>query len=138
MVPSSLGQVVILLLLVLPGIVYAATRRWLRGPDAEDREFSVRVLRAIAVSVSLDATYLLVLGDEVTRLGRARGSASITVQGFLSHPRPTALAVLLLIVAVPWALGCATRLDFSRVPGSNAVQRVLAGSSNLRGNDTIL
>lgn len=111
MVPSTLGQLTILLVLVLPGIVYSATRRWLRGPDPEDREFSVRVMRAMAVSIALDATYVLLLGDRLLALARRSHAATPSWQEVLEHPRKSAGAALILLVVIPWMLGLATRLE---------------------------
>ena len=111
MLPDTLSQLTILLVLVMPGIVYAATRRWLRGPDPEDRDFSVRVLRAISVGFALDAVYLALLGPRLADLARKERVAPVSLDGLLAHPRRVAVAALVLLVAIPWLLGCATRLQ---------------------------
>jgi hypothetical protein len=57
---STVQQVVLLILFVLPGITYQFVRERARGPVAGERELGERVLRAITASIALDAVYLMV------------------------------------------------------------------------------
>ena len=65
--PQTLFQVVAILLLVVPGIIFTATRRFLRGLGADEKDFSVRLIHAIAASVIFDCLYLIVAGPWLVR-----------------------------------------------------------------------
>ncbi|HEX6448057.1 MAG TPA: DUF6338 family protein [Trebonia sp.] len=54
MVPDTVQQLTIRLVLVLPGVFYQAVRERLRGASPAEREPQNRLLRAIGVSVILD------------------------------------------------------------------------------------
>lgn len=51
--PQTVVQIGFVLLLVVPGVVFTAVRRRLRGPTPEDQEFSVRLVNAAADAVRL-------------------------------------------------------------------------------------
>jgi len=55
--------VVALVVLVIPGIVFAGVRSWLRGYKWSDQTAATRVLDAILVSVILDALYFWLFGS---------------------------------------------------------------------------
>jgi hypothetical protein len=116
LIPSTLYQLTVLLLLVLPGIVYAAVRRLLKGPSPEDRDFSVRLIRAIAVSVVLDCIYMLVAGPYIVRLARERPTQPVAPRGFAAHPRTSAVLALAFLVVIPVITGLAGQLRFARRP----------------------
>src|SRR5215207_9122353 len=97
-VPTTAYGVAVLLILFIPGIVYAAVRTAVCGQRSHDREVPARVLQALMVSALLDALYLLLFGKWAVDLLSGRGA------GLLEHPRAVALAVLLLGIAVPAAL----------------------------------
>jgi hypothetical protein len=100
MVPETVQQLTILLVLVLPGVVYQSVRERLRGVLPAEREPQNRLMRAIAVSALLDALYLLIDGPRLVRL--ITGGPANSPRGGLSRdPRTAGLAALLLIVAVP-------------------------------------
>lgn len=61
-IPGSGGQLLILLLFVLPGSVYQTVRTRLRGPIPSDQDATTKVLRALAVSTGLNALYLAIFG----------------------------------------------------------------------------
>jgi hypothetical protein len=61
-IPTTQYGVGVFLILVLPGIVYAAVRTGASGMRSQDRDVAARVLQALLVSVLLDTTYLLLLG----------------------------------------------------------------------------
>jgi len=81
-------------LLVLPGFVFATVRRRLQGPTPADGDFAYRLLTAIVVGAVLDATYVLVGGRHLTSVLADRGS-------WQQHPRQAVLLGLALLVVVP-------------------------------------
>ncbi|MBT2381304.1 hypothetical protein AMK21_24925 [Streptomyces sp. CB00316] len=105
MVPGTVGQLAILLVLVLPGVFYQAVRERLRGALASEQEPQNRLVRAIAASALLDTLYAVVAGPWLVRL--LAGGGEGPVAGVLRQPRQAGLAALLLIVAVPSALAWA-------------------------------
>jgi hypothetical protein len=72
-VPGTLFQLAVLLLLVMPGVVFAAVRSRLRGPTPDDRDTGVRVLRAMMVSAALDTIYAFALGPHFVSLANDDG-----------------------------------------------------------------
>ncbi|HEX6448599.1 MAG TPA: DUF6338 family protein [Trebonia sp.] len=106
MVPDTVQQLTILVVLVLPGVFYQAVRERLRGASPAEREPQNRLLRAIGVSVILDGVYALIAGPWLVRLisGGPGGSA---LGGLARQPRAAGLAALLLVAAVPAAVAWA-------------------------------
>ena len=104
LIPTSVFQLAAVLLLAVPGIVYTAARRRLVGPTPEDQAFSVRLTRAIAVSVILDLTYVLVLSPWLVQLQDRRWTAEEILNGIAARPRLAAVVALLLLVIVPTAI----------------------------------
>jgi hypothetical protein len=98
---STVTQVALLILFVLPGVTYQFLRERWRGPIPGERDLGERVLRAIAASVVLDAVYLVVAGPELLRL--ARGGNSAGWDGFVQRPRLAGAAALVLFIVVPVA-----------------------------------
>lgn len=94
MPPSTWTEVFVVALFVVPGFVYRGIRSRLRGPHPDDQETSVRVLRALGISVALGLVYSVVLGQVVTPGVR-------DPQSLLESPRETAGLGLLLIFGVP-------------------------------------
>lgn len=92
--PSTWTQVFVVALFVLPGFVYRGIRSRLRGPHPDDKEATVRVLRALGVSVALGLLYVVLLGPSIALRARAP-------QEILDSPRSTAALALLLIFGVP-------------------------------------
>jgi hypothetical protein len=105
MVPGTVQQLTILLILVLPGVFYQAVRERLRGPLTTEQEPQNRLVRAIAAGALLDALYAVVAGPWLVRLLAGGGDGPVT--GVLWQPRKAGVAALLLIVAVPSALAWA-------------------------------
>jgi hypothetical protein len=68
------GQLLVLLLFVLPGSVFQTVRTRLRGPVPSDQDATTKVLRALAVSTLLNAVYVAVFGKDVLGPVRARSS----------------------------------------------------------------
>ncbi|MGP3989852.1 DUF6338 family protein [Streptomyces sp. 3N207] len=102
MVPGTVQQLTILLILVLPGVFYQAVRERLRGALAGEQEPQNRLVRAIAAGALLDALYAVAAGPWLVRLLAGGGDGPIA--GVLGQPRRAGLAALLLIVAVPSGL----------------------------------
>jgi hypothetical protein len=100
MVPETVQQLTILLVLVLPGVVYQSVRERLRGVLPAEREPQNRLIRAIAVSALLDGLYLLVAGPRLVSLITG-GPGSSPLGGLSKDPRAAGLVALLLIVLVP-------------------------------------
>jgi hypothetical protein len=109
-IPTTQYSLGVFLVLVLPGIVYAAVRTGAAGMRAPDRDVSARVLQALLVSVLLDVLYLLILGDWVLDLFDRSDK-----QG-LGHPRQAALTLLVLGIAVPAAVAYAAHGQLTSVP----------------------
>ncbi|WP_137990853.1 DUF6338 family protein [Streptomyces vilmorinianum] len=99
MVPGTVQQLTILLILVLPGVFYQAVREHLRGAAAAEQEPQNRIVRAIAAGALLDAAYAVAAGPWL--VGLLDGDGAGPVAGVLRHPRQAGLAALLLVVAVP-------------------------------------
>ncbi|WP_322544569.1 DUF6338 family protein [Rhodococcoides fascians] len=106
--PESLFQLLVLLLLVVPGIVFTYVRRWLRGPSADDKDFSVRLIHAIAASVVFDSLYLVAVGPQLLQM--AQGLTS----GQLDSPRITGLTVLTLTVIIPTLVALVAHLRYKK------------------------
>jgi hypothetical protein len=101
-IPQNGGQVLIIVLLVIPGFVFTTVRTRRRGPSPDDRSMGVRILRSIGVSAALAALYLVIFGSWGVEQLLAAGDGD----GFaLEYPRLSALLGLVLVGVVPAALG---------------------------------
>ncbi len=106
LVPSSVFQLLALVLLVVPGIVFAAVRRRLTGPTPEDRDFSARIARALAFSLTIDLLYLAIGGSNlVNAAGVATVGGHIALRDPALHASRKALGAFGLLLVVPAALG---------------------------------
>jgi hypothetical protein len=92
---SGWQQALTLLLAVIPGFIYQATRSQLRGPTPEEREIGFRVLRALAVSGFLALLYVGIMGSTLTDAVKRPGFP------FKDDPQRTAWVVVALIFVVP-------------------------------------
>ncbi|GAA2717019.1 MULTISPECIES: DUF6338 family protein [Streptomyces] len=101
MVPGTVEQLAILLVLVLPGVFHQAVRERLRGTSASEQEPQNRLLRALAAGALLDALYAVAAGPWLVELLAGHGDGPLA--GALRHPRRAGLAALVLVVAVPSA-----------------------------------
>lgn len=118
-VPGTSFQLVILLLLVLPGTVYQFVRTRLRGPKPDDASALNRVLRALGVSAALVALYGLTAGPRVLALLRRAQDPDAAVA--LSAVRPLAWWALALLFVVPALLAVGSFLA-PRVPRPPGLQ----------------
>ena len=99
-IPSTAVQLLIALLLVLPGAVYQVARSRLRGPTPDDASATNRILRALGFSAGLDAAYLVLFGPHLLDLIRdGAGKVSFTVAA--GHARPLGWLALLLLIIIP-------------------------------------
>jgi hypothetical protein len=97
MVPSTIQQLAILLLFVVPGSVYQAVLDRFRGPLAAEQDASNRVLRAIAASAVFDSLYVIAIGPHL--IGLAGGKPALS--GLARHSREAGAWSLLLLVIIP-------------------------------------
>ncbi|MFF4102029.1 DUF6338 family protein [Streptomyces sp. NPDC001903] len=105
MVPGTLQQLTILLILVLPGVFYQAVREHLRGSVAAEQEPQNRLVRAIAAGALLDTVYAVAAGPWL--VGLLTGDGAGPLAGVMRRPRQAGLAALLLVVLVPSAIAWA-------------------------------
>lgn len=110
--PESLFQLLMLLLLVVPGIVFTYVRRWLRGPSADDKDFSVRLIHAIAASVVFDSVYLITAGPQLLSMFQR------STEDRIESPRPVGLVVLVLTVVIPALVAFAAHVRLRKASGS--------------------
>ncbi|MEU9918929.1 DUF6338 family protein [Streptomyces sp. NPDC051001] len=97
--PSTVQQLTILLVMVLPGGVYQAVRERLRGPRPSEAQVESRLLRAVAASALFDSLYALAAGPWLVSLAGHGGFSGAT-----ERPREAGAAALVLLVAVPAAV----------------------------------
>lgn len=121
--PQTVFQLLALLLLVVPGIVFTAVRRYLRGPGPDDKDFSVRLVHAIAASVVFDALYLVVAGPWLVSM--LVGGEDSAEPHALMHPRAAGVTVLMLAIVLPALVAVAGHIRFrkSRWPLTFAERR---------------
>jgi hypothetical protein len=97
MLPSNWQQAFVVLIFVIPGIIFQSVRTRLRGASPENKDASVRVLRAIGAAGILGLSYVAILGNRITQpFDRSQGD-------LLKSPRAAALWALLLLILVPAA-----------------------------------
>lgn len=101
MIPSGVGQLVVILLFVVPGFVHQIVRARLNGPAPEDLSQTFRVLRAIAISAVFGLVYILLTGDLLLEAAQGEGN-------LVEHPRLAALLALGGMFMIPSALAVAT------------------------------
>ncbi|MFJ5779478.1 DUF6338 family protein [Streptomyces sp. NPDC093094] len=99
MTPTTVQQLAILVLLVLPGTSYLFARERLLGVREAEQEVNNRLLRALTVGFLLDAAYLISAGPHLVRLLRGRGKGPLA--GVAEQPREAGLWLLCLVVVVP-------------------------------------
>src|SRR6184192_4142572 len=109
-IPSTLVGVMTLVVLVLPGVIYAAVRTRFSGYGVADKELASQVVRAFAFSFVADTIYLALLGDwllDWMKLGPS---------GVPAHPRQLGLALLALGILIPATLAAVQFGDLRRRP----------------------
>ena len=96
---STIQQIILLVLFVLPGIVYQFVRERMRGPAPGERDLGERVLRAITASIALDALYLILAGPQLVRL--ITPTKHLMFGSAIAAPRAAAALALLLFIVIP-------------------------------------
>jgi hypothetical protein len=103
--PSTLQQIILLVLFVLPGITYQFVRERMRGPVPGERDLAERVLRALTASIVLDAIYLIAIGPWLVHVIKPSGRPWFAAAA--AEPRQAAAVSLALFFAVPAAVALA-------------------------------
>lgn len=93
-IPSSVTQLLVTLVLVVPGFVYQAVRIRIVGRRPGDTDLPTRVMRAIVISTLFALCYLVILGPEITTAGQAQAQLA-------EHPRRFALLGLVAAFVLP-------------------------------------
>ncbi|CAM3265892.1 DUF6338 domain-containing protein [Nocardioides dubius] len=112
-IPSSATQVLVTLILIVPGFVFQGVRIRLRGRTPGDTEMTTRILSAITLSAVFALAYILVLGTAVAEPGRLQHNV-------LDSPRRFALLGLAAAFLVP----AATAFIVARVAATGRWQRL--------------
>ncbi|MGL5859572.1 MAG: DUF6338 family protein [Angustibacter sp.] len=111
--PSTIDQLFVVLLFVLPGSVYQFVRTRLRGPAPDDASAVNRVLRALGVSALLVSLYTVIAGPYlVTLIGETRVGAA----GWATRIREIGLCGVVLLIAIPAALAMIDHLRRRYLP----------------------
>ena len=97
--PSTVVQLALLLVAVMPGVTYQFMRERFRGPLIAHKDTGERVLRALTASVLLDGAYLLLFGPWLVNLYRI-GEADLR-KAFATNIRVSTAVALLLLFGVP-------------------------------------
>lgn len=95
-IPNSLAQILITLVLVVPGFVFQGVRIRLRGRTPGDTELTTRILSAIVLSTIFAFAYVVALGSTVADTAGLHARA-------LQHPRMYALLGLGAAFVIPAA-----------------------------------
>jgi hypothetical protein len=93
-IPSTLTQLLVTLVLIVPGFVYQNVRIRVAGRTPADTELASRILRAIVASTVFALLYLLILGPEIIDTAQASRHT-------LDHPRRLALLGFCAAFAIP-------------------------------------
>ncbi|MFF8032709.1 DUF6338 family protein [Streptomyces sp. NPDC016626] len=104
--PSTTGQLLAIVLLVLPGLTYQFLRERWRGPVAAQAEIGERVLRAITAGVALNGLYAVLAGPGLVGAWRRVERSGLSTLA-AENPRAVGLWALLLFLGVPAAAAAA-------------------------------
>ena len=102
-IPSTSGQLLVLLLFVMPGSVYQTVRTRLRGPIPADHDAASKILRALAVSTGLNAVYLTLFGSAV--IAPFKRQTTVVSEDGVS-PHLLGLWALVCLFLIPALLAC--------------------------------
>jgi hypothetical protein len=94
MLPSSIVQVVLVIVAVVPGFVYQGVRISVRGRLPGDVEWTTRLIRSIATSAVFALLYLIAFGGALAEAAEGRGD-------LVDHPRLGAVLALLGAFLIP-------------------------------------
>lgn len=96
--PSTVEQLIFIVLLVLPGVTYQFLRERWRGPTPGEQDLGQRVMRAMTASIALSAVYAVAFGPWLA--GLVRGDHGWTAS-LVNHLREAGLWALILFLVVP-------------------------------------
>ncbi|WP_285036586.1 DUF6338 family protein [Plantibacter sp. ME-Dv--P-095] len=106
-IPTTMFGILALVALVVPGIVFAGVRAWLRGYKWSDQTAASRVLDAVLVSVILDALYLWAFGALLAPiLNDPQGE-------LIANPSSLGFATVVLGLAIPAGIAFAWHADMT-------------------------
>jgi hypothetical protein len=94
MLVSGWQQAIAVILAVVPGFVYQGALAQWSGPNPANKDFTVRVVRALAFSGAAALIYVVALGHWLTDIFRKPF-------GSIEHPRVTGLVLLVLVFVIP-------------------------------------
>lgn len=100
--PATVQQLIVLLVLLLPGVVYQEARERFAGRLPAEQEPQNRLLRAVGAGALLDACYAVLAGPALVDLLRGTGPGLLS--GLAERPRAVGVVGLLLVVVIPAAL----------------------------------
>lgn len=98
-VPTTSFAVAAFIVLALPGLVFAAVRRWLRGELHEDRNFGIAIARGVILSATLTSAYWAIFGTAIGQVFTT-DSDRVSVRDW----RLAGLVVLTLYIVAPAVL----------------------------------
>lgn len=99
--PTTVAQLTIVLLLILPGVTYQLVRERSRGLYPAHKDLGERIIRALTASAVLNTVYVIIGGDWAVNLIHDRNKGWLS--GAASDYRFTAVTALALLVVVPAA-----------------------------------
>lgn len=109
--PGASFAVAALVVLALPGIIFAAVRRWLRGELPEDRDVGLAFARGTFFAIALNAIYLVAFGPWLFD-GLTFGSSNESIG--ISDPRAIGAVVLIFYVMTPVVVSILTQWQYIR------------------------
>jgi len=118
LLPETWLQILVVLGAVVPGFVYQGSRRRVSGPDPDEAEVTVRVLRAIATSAVFACLYVAVLGSWLT-------SEVASAEAVQRAPRRSAGVAGVLVFLLPWASARAVYFISTAAAWRGAVNRAV-------------
>ena len=98
MTPSTVTQLLILVVFVMPGVVFQVVRARLAGESPQNQDTTNKILRALAASAALVSVYLILLGPGIVK---AVGLTSAHRRWASDHPREAGALIALLLLLVP-------------------------------------
>jgi len=98
MTPSTVTQLLILVIFVMPGVVFQVVRARLAGESPQNQDTTNKILRALAASVALVSLYLILLGPGIVK---AVGLTATHRRWASDHPREAGAFIALLLLLVP-------------------------------------
>ena len=102
--PTTVAQVGIILLLVLPGATYQFVRERARGLAPGHKDLGERIFRAVTAGITLDTVYVVLAGPWLVHLVYDRRRGWLT--GAADNPRVAALTAILLLIVLPAVAAC--------------------------------